>query len=65
MYFRFLPRHVYYALLYRAVGTGESVGGQEGDLPLDFSRSVDPIPIRGANYAHHITTCPHKIFIPS
>ena len=33
-------------------------GGQEADLPLDFSRSVDPIPIRVANYAHHITTCP-------
>ena len=34
--------------------------GQGGDRPLDFTRSFNPIPIRGANYAHHITTRPTR-----
>ena len=27
-------------------------------MPLVGGKSVNPIPTRGANYAHHITACP-------
>ena len=34
--------------------------------PPDFVRSVDPISTGGgADYAHHIITCPLKIFRPA
>ena len=36
------------SIRYRAAGAGG----------LDFGRLVNPISTRGADYAHHITTCP-------
>ena len=36
---------------------GEGQGGQLPPPP-DFGRSVNPISTRGADYAHHSTTCP-------
>ena len=39
---------------HRAVGAW----GQKGDRPPKFCRSVNPIPTRGADYAHNITTRP-------
>ena len=68
MYFRFLPRHVYYALLRRAIGTGEGAGSGGRSPPRCF-RSLDPFTLfqsEGTDYAHYITsTGPHQIFAPS
>ena len=43
-------------------------GGGEGNCPSQFfGTSVNPIPTKGADYAHHITTSPPplRIFRPS
>ena len=57
MYFRFLPRHVYYALLRRAIGTGEGAGSGGRSPPRCF-RFLDPFTLfqsEGTDYAHYIT----------
>ena len=37
--------------------------GDQGPLvPPVFGRSVNPIPTRGTDYAHHITTGPPRFF---
>ena len=40
--------------LLKAVGNGEGGLGS----PLDFGRSVNPVPTRGTDYSHLITTHP-------
>ena len=42
----------------RPVGAENGAGGLWGMAPRDFENSVSPIPTRGADYAHHITTPP-------
>ena len=45
--------------LSRGVASGGSGGsGRGGRSPPKFVSSVNPIPTRGTDYAHHITTCP-------
>ena len=39
------------------MGTGMHQGGGAA-APPDFGRSVNSISTRGADYAHHSTTCP-------
>ena len=34
-------------------------------VPPNFGRSINPILYKGADYAHYITTLPHRIFIHS
>ena len=34
------------------------LAGGQGGLHPEFGSSVNPIPTRGADYAHHITACP-------
>ena len=43
-----------FSLLYRAVGTE----GEEGNFPTKFSRYIDPLSIREANYVHRILEFP-------
>ena len=50
-----------FCVLHRAVGVGGA--GLECPPPFqDFSRSVNPISTKGADYAHHITTWPPHEF---
>ena len=50
---QFYTKWLQYILQFRAVGTGG-----RGAPPSVFGRPVNPISTRGADYAHHITTCP-------
>ena len=34
------------------------LAGGQGGLKPEFGSSVNPIPTRGSDYAHHITACP-------
>ena len=45
-----------------ARGAGGDRGDQDPLVPPVFGRSVNPIPTRGADYAHHITTIPPRFF---
>ena len=42
-------------MIYRDAARGGAGGAA---APPDFGRSVNPISTRGADYAHHSTTCP-------
>ena len=48
---------IFYRFFYRDVGNGWGTGVARPPTP-DFSRSVNPISTRGANYTHQITTRP-------
>ena len=41
-------------------GRGLADGGNCSPPPQIFGRLVNPIPIKGADYAHQITTCPSR-----
>ena len=46
----------WYKVWFRAVGARRRVAGC--DFPQYFKWSVNHIPTRGTDYAHHVTTCP-------